>query len=594
MSDLLSIGLSGINAAQIQLATVSNNISNASTPGYTEQSVTQAAYVPQTASFGFVGMGVSVTGITRNYNKYLSDQVQAAQATSSYSTTLSTQLSQIDNMMGNSSSGLNTSLQNFFSSMQSLSSDPASVPDRQDVLSNTQSLVTEFQAQNTQLQQIQSGTNSQIQAAVTSINNLAGTIASLNQRIVAQSGNGAGAQPNTLLDQRDEAMQQLNQLVGASYVQQSNGSYDVFIGNGQTLVQDNSTMPLSTQTDPTDTSNLQLIQPNPNGTNTVIPNSLISGGSLGALMNFRDGTLLATQKSLGNMAIDLSTSMNYQQAQGLDLNGNAGSPLFSDLTAYASNPENAISHMSVLLSDPSTIAAASDMTASAVSPSGSTVSVTSVSPTLPASYSWASTSSPPLASSHPSQGMTSIVVNATSSSAITATINGGPGAGTYNVVSDPAEQNGYQLMTTGSPAQAVGVAFTLSGQMQTGMSFTITPNTAATMGTGDNSNLLQMLNLQTAPVVDDTRNGSTAGLQSFQNAYTSATSVVGNATSSATQEATVASNTLEQATTDLSNMSGVDLNQEAANLVKYQQAYQAAAKVISTAQTLFAQILQLG
>jgi flagellar hook-associated protein 1 FlgK len=294
------------------------------------------------------------------------------------------------------------------------------------------------------------------------------------------------------------------------------------------------------------------------------------------------------------MAIDLSTSMNYQQAQGLDLNGNAGSPLFSDLTAYASNPENAISHMSVLLSDPSTIAAASDMTASAVSPSGSTVSVTSVSPTLPASYSWASTSSPPLASSHPSQGMTSIVVNATSSSAITATINGGPGAGTYNVVSDPAEQNGYQLMTTGSPAQAVGVAFTLSGQMQTGMSFTITPNTAATMGTGDNSNLLQMLNLQTAPVVDDTRNGSTAGLQSFQNAYTSATSVVGNATSSATQEATVASNTLEQATTDLSNMSGVDLNQEAANLVKYQQAYQAAAKVISTAQTLFAQILQLG
>jgi flagellar hook-associated protein 1 FlgK len=478
--------------------------------------------------------------------------------------------------------------------MQSLSSDPASVPDRQDVLSNTQSLVTEFQAQNTQLQQIQSGTNSQIQAAVTSINNLAGTIASLNQRIVAQSGNGAGAQPNTLLDQRDEAMQQLNQLVGASYVQQSNGSYDVFIGNGQTLVQDNSTMPLSTQTDPTDTSNLQLIQPNPNGTNTVIPNSLISGGSLGALMNFRDGTLLATQKSLGNMAIDLSTSMNYQQAQGLDLNGNAGSPLFSDLTAYASNPENAISHMSVLLSDPSTIAAASDMTASAVSPSGSTVSVTSVSPTLPASYSWASTSSPPLASSHPSQGMTSIVVNATSSSAITATINGGPGAGTYNVVSDPAEQNGYQLMTTGSPAQAVGVAFTLSGQMQTGMSFTITPNTAATMGTGDNSNLLQMLNLQTAPVVDDTRNGSTAGLQSFQNAYTSATSVVGNATSSATQEATVASNTLEQATTDLSNMSGVDLNQEAANLVKYQQAYQAAAKVISTAQTLFAQILQLG
>jgi flagellar hook-associated protein 1 FlgK len=185
------------------------------------------------------------------------------------------------------------------------------------------------------------------------------------------------------------------------------------------------------------------------------------------------------------------------------------------------------------------------------------------------------------------------VVTATSSSSISATITGGPGAGTYNVVSDPSAQNGYKLVTNATPPQAVGVAFTLSGQMQAGMSFTITPNTKATMGSGDNSNLLQMVNLQTAAVVDDTRNGTTSGLQSFQSAYASATSVVGNATASATQESTVASNTLQQATLSLSNASGVDLDREAANLIKYQQAYQASAKVISTAQTLFQQILQL-
>ena len=116
-----------------------------------------------------------------------------------------------------------------------------------------------------------------------------------------------------------------------------------------------------------------------------------------------------------------------------------------------------------------------------MSPAGGSVVVNSVSPTLPGSYGWTSPTTPPLASNHPSQGFTNMVITATSATNISATITGGPGAGTYNVVADTSRQNGYKLVTTTAPVQDVGVAFSLSGQMQAGMSFTITPNTAATM-----------------------------------------------------------------------------------------------------------------
>jgi len=593
MADLFNTGVSGLGAAQVSLATISHNISNVNTPGYTRQKVSQAAVMPQNEAYGFVGMGVDVTQVARSYNKYLSDQVQSAQTTSSYNNAQLTQLQQMDDLMANSAVGLSPSLQDYFGSVQTMSQDPSSIPSRQNVISGAQSLVSQFQSIDTRLTQIQNGTNTQITAAVGSINQLANTISTLNKQIAALSAGSQVLVPNDLMDQRDQALLDLNKLVKTSYVAESSGSYDVFIGNGQTLVQGATTLPLSTQADPKNPANMQIIQPNPNGTNTLLPDYLITGGSLGGLLSFRDTSLLQTQQTLGNIAIDFTTSMNYQQAQGLDLNGNPGTPMYADLTAFATQPQNAVANMKVLLSDPRTIAAASDMTAGVISPAGGGVVVTSVSPTLPGNYSWTSPTSPPLVSNHPSQGFTNMVVTATSINNITATINGGPGAGTYNVVADPLRQNGYKLVSTAVPPVDAGVAFSLSGQMQGGMSFTIVPNTAATMGPGDNSNLLQMLNLQTASVVDGTRNGTTTGLQSFQNAYTTATSLVGNTTSSVKMAGDAADTNLHQTSVALSNASGVNLDQEAADLIRYQQAYQAASKVIGTAQTLFQQILQL-
>lgn len=598
MPDIFSIGVSGLNAANVSLATVSHNISNANTTGYTRQTVSQSAMVPQGLGSTFVGMGVSIDTISRSYDKYLSDQVLSAQSDSSYYSAQLSQLNQVDNIMANTSVGLSSSLQNYFTSLQTLSRDPASRPSRENVLASAQALVSQFQSINNRLTQIQDGTNTQITAAVTQINTLAGTIASLNKQIAQMAPASSSNQPNDLLDQRDQAMLDLNKLVKADYVKQSDGTYSVFIGNGQTLVQGFNTMPLSTQPDPTNPANVQITQPNPNGTVTIMADKLFTGGSLGGLLNFRDNALLNTQTTLGNIAIDFTTAMNYQSKLGLDLNGNAGANMFTDLTGYASQPQNAIANMQLLTGDPRNIATASDMTVTTANQSALTaqgVSVSSVSATLPGSYGWTSPSTPPSASTHPSLNLNNIVVSSDAAGNITAVLTDSLGATTnYNVVVDPTNQNGYKLVTTAVPAADAGIAFRLSGQMPKSANFTITPNTAATLGSGDNSNLLQMQNLQTKAVVDQTRNGTTTGLQSFQDAYATATSIVGNSTNTAKSAGDAAKTNLQQTTLAKSNVSGVNLDQEAADLIRYQQAYQASSKVISVAQTLFQQILQLG
>lgn len=598
MPDIFSIGVSGLNAANVALATVSHNISNSSTPGYTRQTVAQSAMLPQNLGSSFIGLGVSVDTISRSYDKYLSDQVLSAQSDSSYYSAQLTQLNQVDNIMANTSAGLSTSMQNYFTSLQTLSQNPSSQPSRQNVLANAQALVSQFQSINNRLTQIQNGTNTQITSAVTQINTLASTIADLNKQIAQMAPASSSNQPNDLLDKRDQAMLDLNKLVKADYVKQSDGSYSVFIGNGQTLVQGYNTMPLSTQPDPTNPANIQITQPNPNGTVTVMADNLFTGGSLGGLLNFRDNSLLNTQTTLGNIAIDFTTSMNYQSQLGLDLNGNAGTNMFTDLTGLASQPQNAIAVLQVLTGDPRNIAAASDMTVSTANQSALTaqgVSVASVSATLPGTYGWSSPATPPSASTHPSLNLSNIVVSSDAAGNITAALTNSASVTTnYNVVVDPTNQNGYKLVTTASPAVDVGIAFRLSGQMPKSTSFTITPNTAATFGTGDNSNLVQIQNLQTKAVVDPNRNGTTTGLQSFQDAYASATSIVGNATNTAKSAGAAATTNLQQTTLAKSNVSGVNLDQEAADLIRYQQAYQASSKVISVAQTLFQQILQLG
>ncbi|WP_230370890.1 flagellar hook-associated protein FlgK [Paludibacterium denitrificans] len=378
-SSIFSIGVSGLNAAQTALSVVGHNIANVNTVSYTRQSISQAARLPQDMGFGFVGKGVDVTQVARSYDQYLDKQVLNAQTNSNYYSSQVSQLNQINNLLADSSVGLTPALQDFFGSLQTLTQDPSSIPSRQTVINMSQALATKFRTIDSRLQEITSGTNGQIASTVDSINAIADKIAGLNSQIAAMTGGQQDSVPNDLLDQRDNAMQELNKLVKAKAVTQSDGTYTVFIGNGQSLILGNTVTHLATQKDPADPTSLQLVYPNANGTNTLIPNNLIDGGDLGGLLNFRDGALLSTRQQLGTLAIDFSTAMNYQHELGRDLSGQQGGALFNDLTSYASHPQDAAGNLQVLLSDPSKLAVSSslqlDTTAGGITPSSSGVSL---------------------------------------------------------------------------------------------------------------------------------------------------------------------------------------------------------------------------
>ncbi|WP_293764528.1 flagellar hook-associated protein FlgK [uncultured Aquitalea sp.] len=594
-TNIFSIGVSGLNAAQTALSVIGHNISNVNTAGYNRQIFTQAARLPQQEGFGYLGKGVDITGVTRTYNQYLDGQVLTAQASGNYYSTQVQQLNQINNLLSDPSIGLSSSFTSFFNSLQTLSQDPSSIPSRQTVINMGQALVSNFTTIGNNLQTMQSNINSQISTTVDGINSLATQIANLNQQIAAATGGNATQPPNDLMDQRDNAMEQLNKLVPAKAVVQSDGTYSVFIGSGQALVLSNVAYKLATQNDPANPTNQQVVYPNASGTNTVLANNLFGGGQLGGLLDFRDGALLQTQKKLGTLAIDFTTAMNYQNSLGRDLSGQQGGNVFGDLTSYASHPQDVLGNMQMVLNDPTKLAASSSLklASGGITPTPNSVTLSGVWATVPSTYGWANSSTPPSTATHPATGLTSLTINATSATSISATV-AGTNPGTYNVVPDPTVSNGYKLVDSATPPNDVGISFQLSGQLSAGTTINVGTVPTGTVTPGNSNNLGEMLKLQTKPIVDETKNGTHSGLQSFQTYYSTTVSYVGNVTNSAQLSSAAQTTVLQQATTARSNSSGVNLDEEAANLIKYQQAYQASGKVISLAQTLFQQILQMG
>jgi len=180
---ILSIGQSALAAAQIGLQVTSNNIANASTPGYNRETIVQTEAGGQNLGNGFIGDGADVQTVQRMYNSFLATAQNNAQATYSSLNTNYTQISQINDMFASTTTGLSPAIQNFYNSVQTATSDPSASSSREAILTAAQALASQFQSSSQQLQQISQGVNTQVQTTVQSINNYAAQIASLNQSI---------------------------------------------------------------------------------------------------------------------------------------------------------------------------------------------------------------------------------------------------------------------------------------------------------------------------------------------------------------------------------------------------------------------------
>ncbi len=632
-TSILSIGQSALAAAQAGLSTTSHNIANASTPGYSRQVVIQGAALPQNFGTGFMGQGTQVTAVQRIYNDYLGVQMQSAQASKSGLDTYYTQIKQLDNMLADSTAGLSPALQDFFSGIQGMASNPSNVPARQTALSSADTLVGRFQSLAGQLNEISQGVNSQIQSSVSAINSYAQQIAQLNDTI-GKAQRASGQPPNDLLDQRDQLVLDLNKEIKTTVVKQGDGSYNVFIGNGQPLVVGSTTSKLTSVASPTDPSRIEVAYQSSNGSTTTLGESSLAGGALGGLVEFRSKSLEPAQNELGRIAIGLASTLNAQNRLGQDLNGNLGGDLFTlaSPVATANSGNSGSATVTASISDAGalttsdyrlqydgsnyTLTRLSDNTATTFAPAalpqtvdGVTINV-STTPAAGDSFLIRPTvngaSGIGLAVTDPALLAAAAPIRAAAATGNTGTATIGAGSvntppppnanlqqpvtitftspTTYNVTGTGTGNPTGLTYTPGATISYNGWSTTISGTPAAGDSFTVASNAS---GVGDGRNALLMGALQTSNTLGN-------GTISYQGAYSQFVSEVGNKTRELEVTSTAAGNLLSQATQSVQNESGVNLDEEAANLLRYQQAYQAAGKVMQIASQLFDVLLSIG
>ena len=635
-SSILNIGVTGLQVAQAGLLASGHNIANAATPGFTRQQILQTTNVPQFTGSGFFGQGANVESVRRVYSQFLFSQVLSAQTTQAELDSHSLQVQQIDNMLADPSSGLSPALQDFFKSVSELSANPSSIPARQAMLSGAQALAARFQGLDQRFAEIREGVSGQIQNSVAAINSYAQQIAALNERIVLVQAGSLSQPPNDLLDQRDQLIADLNREIRVTTTAQADGSLNVFIGNGQALVVGQEEYGLQAVAALDDGNRVDVALVGPGGSALRIPDTLLNGGALGGLLTFRRDTLDPAQDSLGRVAVVLAQTFNDQHRLGQDLIGALGGDFFRAPAAPSVLPSTSNTGAGVVSASISDVQAlqASDYRLSyngggnyTLTRLADNVRLVDAGP-LPATVDGMALNVAPAPALNDSflvrpvrggardmgvalSDVRSIAAagplrtTAANGNAGTGKISAGevtnttglPLAGDITVTFDAANDRfvvtgaeagtlSYDPKTQSAGANfslaAGGFSFTISGVPVDGDQFVIARNAA---GVSDNRNALALGQLQTRNLV-----GASA---SYQSAYSQTVSQVGNKTRQIEVALTAQANLVKQAQDAQQSLSGVNLDEEAANLMRYQQAYQAAGKVIELAGKLFDEILAL-
>ncbi len=327
MASLFDIGISGLRAQQTALAVTGQNITNASTPGYSRQRVEIQPQNSTLSGSEFSGAGVRAGDVTRLVDEFTIGQIRTDTALFSEMDSLSALSQQVETVLSDAGAGLDSVLQEFFSALQSAANEPRSVPARQYLLSQGQSLSQRFQSLDTRLDDIGRGIDVVLSESTERVNELASTIANFNDRIAVADGQSRSGTANSLKDQRDQALEELAGLIRVTTSSQGNGQLNVFVGKGQALV-------LGTTANELSASDGELYL-SAGSTQRLQITGSVDGGELGGLVKFREQVLDSTLDQLGQLANSIASSLNDVHKRGVDLAGNFGGPLFSELNADA-------------------------------------------------------------------------------------------------------------------------------------------------------------------------------------------------------------------------------------------------------------------
>jgi flagellar hook-associated protein 1 FlgK len=630
MAGLLNIGTRALLANQLALQTAGNNVANVNTAGYSRQSVLLQSVDGQFTGAGYSGNGVEAATVLRNHSDFLTRQSTLTASVSASDSKRLDMLKQLEDLFPGGANGLGAAVGDMLNAFSDVASAPSDLSARTTVLARADELTSRFTATASRLSTLRQGVQTELRTTATSINGLATRIARANQQIASEQG--TGHTPNDLLDQRDELLKQLGALVQTTNVPADDGSVTVFLAGSQPLVLGQTVAPVSITNDEFGDPGKSKLSITRGGTTIVLDEATLGGGALSGLLRFQNTDLVDATNLIGRMALALGTRMNDQQHLGLDLNGTAGGDIFSlgampRVLPAAANTGTASVQVGVQTTPSSgatslqasdyemTFATATtgtirrvsdgqvtsfgtvpaqidglDLQVSGTAVAGDRFLVTPFRQTAasidialgsPRALAMAS----PVAASAGTANLGTLTLqsllpqqaNANLNQTVTLTFTS---AGSFDVI---GTGTGNPIGVAYVPGQTInynGWALTLKGAPQVGDTYTVQANTYPSINGG---NAEAMLALRDAPMFD----GASA-----TDGYASLLTQIGVKVQSAGFSASVSQSIASHTETDRAAVSGVNLDEEAARLLQFQQAYQASAKMLQVAQTVFDTLMQ--
>lgn len=539
-SGILGTALSGLMTFQRASQTVTNNVSNVNTPGYSKQK-TEIITAPSDFTEGqYYGTGANVVNVTRNYDQFITGNLQKSTSMFSGADKFQMMAAQIDNAIANSNSGMTNSLKTFFASVNDVANDPSSLAARQVMLTQADSVAHQFNTVSSQLEGFRNQVNLTLEDSVNKVNSLAQGIKDLNLKI-ASTVRGGYKTPNELLDQRDQMLNKLAEHIDISTLNDQDGSVSVFVGQGQALVMGGtSVIPLSLQSSSTDYGHYQVMMSGQDIT------SQITSGFLGGTVKFRDQVLDPAQQQLGLVAAGLAVEFNRVHQQGYDLNGVAGKKVFDLGTSEI-----------LVLAEKTNGGSGGKITA--------TFDSESVSSLQASDYR--------LNFDNGVYTLTRLSDNKSIAiqGSLPATVEGIK----ISEIEAPTGRASFLIRPTFTAARNIASTMTKAEEIAAAK----TLNEDGTPLQGDNLNVLELANLEAKTYL--------VGSQTLSQTYTRLVANVGAATNAGDVNLTAQKAIFNQASDARDNFAGVNLDEEAANLMKFQNAYQAASQVVSISRSMF-------
>lgn len=670
LDGLLDIGKSALSAAQQALTVTGHNVANVNTPGYSRQEAVLTERSPVGGNPGQVGTGVQVTQIRRIVDSFINREITSSNSVLGQLNISNDQLSQIQNMFGDSNNqGIGTQLTDFFSSLQDVASSPSNVTPRSVLLSKANFLTNGLNQVAGELSARRASVNDQVKQTIDEIDSLTAQVAELNGKIVSAEMTGQNA--NDLRDQRDQAINDLAQRVDISVIDGGNGSVSVFVGRGQVVVENTISRNLVAVAT-MDNDGMANVQYDMGNGKSINISSLISGGKLAGLLTIRDTIIPGLQTSFDKLSASLVNEVNQIHRQGYGLDGSTGLDFFSPLAVTTQDKSTNLGS-ATLASGPITansLLTLQDYEIRFSSATAYSIVNTTTGATIKGNYAGAAVTAPtvdvPVNIVTGTNDTLTVTVDGTASGTITLTGAASPGqsyesgaslavelqtkmnadatlsaAGKSVVVTYDTTTSRFTITSnaltstsavnvTGGTARATlglssgtstaasgtysgpqtftvdGIQVTLSGTAAANDKFLLNSysDTAKSIGMaltnaskvaasstragvpGNNDNVMALVALQTEAV-------STLGSVTFNDTYRIAATGVGVAAQSANGKLQAQTILHEQLDSFRAQSSGVSIDEELVNILKYQRAFDAASRLIMATDEMLQTLLDL-